>query len=858
MKLDSQTRAEVVDELVDRLDAETLRDVRLKVFRFAKNKIVDAVTAPRTSEIDPAFDGNVSYGDARKAQQVVDEWTLIARKGLPRIAMDIVDFLNFYGDDNAYFPHKLIKRRKPTRKGKKGAKKPNTRGSKQTLITFTSTAKPSSLESGGEAHGGRRFEKGYGETSESVNEDDASSVGVGTQSDGSESDGSDISEDDRSSEDNIEANEIDPRDDSIFIPPSGRVADDIAPTPYVNAHANADTSVLVSPGEQVENTQAEWPRDSSEQERPKQYDNDMGRSSGDSTHPTQGQASAEAKSNSDESPAQAHVPTTHASKPVVTIVRVPASDNGFWEPQQEHNLSSRARSITMTTQTGWDVWGSPLTNGGRSISPSRRVPECDCKHNVKVLNEWRRESDRRTEANEDKFKAKLNILRAKVIEGEDEREKMRATIASLSKQVAMNTAYIAESKIRAADPSYGPAMQNTRSTSAVNQSSVASNRVNTPLPQRQPNGATKARFSNNGNGGPPSNGRNNALRERSEPNRNNVPTGAPSAQSNAPLRPTESRGNTRPQMKTNEHATLNNSGRPQNGGANTRQGNSGNNPAKRAESMTANKESRPNPTANNDSRGPPPTINRPKSVQVYRANNDPRSSYDLPQNGEISFSWSEDPVPDVEIIAASINPPAPVQKDCGQIFHQNRYDILRDALSDTMQREEAARNAGNSEVDCVALPRSGEKRDCDDYVVGADEKESYLDVAGRYNWEAENKRRRKMSSNDHVPPIYGVKTIPQRDIFVRDLAYSMCNSPEDLESRVKNHCRLRGVVISFIKAFPIKSNCAKANCKITVNLDDVNNVLSESFWPEYVTARPWRLNPPNNAGNDDNASKGLE
>ena len=53
MKLDSVQRSDVADELVETLDAPTLRDLRLKVFRFAKKKLVDAVTDPMTHEIDP-------------------------------------------------------------------------------------------------------------------------------------------------------------------------------------------------------------------------------------------------------------------------------------------------------------------------------------------------------------------------------------------------------------------------------------------------------------------------------------------------------------------------------------------------------------------------------------------------------------------------------------------------------------------------------------------------------------------------------------------------------------------------------------------------------------------------------------
>ena len=228
------------------------------------------------------------------------------------------------------------------------------------------------------------------------------------------------------------------------------------------------------------------------------------------------QVRSETKGARNVSSTQIQPTNAHASRPVVKIVRDLPEDNGFWESQQSPKHSSRTSATAMSTQTGWDAWGSPLPNGGRSVSPSRRTPECDCKYNVKVLNEWRREidrrmeaNDRRMEANDDKCKAKLNILRAKIIEGEEERGKMKATIASLSKQLAANSASSAEVKLGASDPSYGPVIPN------------------------RPNSATTA-----------------ATRE------------------------------------------------------------------------------------------PPPSGNRPKSVQVSRLRDDPRASFDLPQNGELSFSWS--------------------------------------------------------------------------------------------------------------------------------------------------------------------------------------------------------------------------
>ena len=63
------------------------------------------------------------------------------------------------------------------------------------------------------------------------------------------------------------------------------------------------------------------------------------------------------------------------------------------------------------------------------------------------------------------------------------------------------------------------------------------------------------------------------------------------------------------------------------------------------------------------------------------------------------------------------------------------------------------------------------------------------------------------------------------------------------------HCRKRGVIIGYVKAFQLLSNYAKANCKITVNESDLWKVESNTFWPEYFTVREWLPRPLYNAAN---------
>ena len=216
----------------------------------------------------------------------------------------------------------------------------------------------------------------------------------------------------------------------------------------------------------------------------------------------------------------------------------------------------------------------------------------------------------------------------------------------------------------------------------------------------------------------------------------------------------------------------------------------------------------------------------------------------------MSNSWAEDHVSDAEIVAitdASIpNDTDTVQSSVAAKSNpqQNRADIFRDAILEVRQREEAAMGLIGPSVPHDKLQNKGEKRDNDGSLNESNQPQSYASSVINYDWQGpDNKRRRRGNSGDNMHVLFGSKSTPQKDIFVRDLDYSECSKPADLEIRVKHHCRRRGVVISFVKAFPIKSNCSKANCKVTVNSSDVMKVLTEGFWPLYASARIWTYQP---------------
>ena len=223
-----------------------------------------------------------------------------------------------------------------------------------------------------------------------------------------------------------------------------------------------------------------------------------------------------------------------------------------------------------------------------------------------------------------------------------------------------------------------------------------------------------------------------------------------------------------------------------------------------------------------------------------------------PPTEQIVSSWADDNISDAEIVAIS-DASIPLGIGLAPLYPesiQSRRDILHDAIHDARIRSDtpppSARNAHNVSRD-VAI---GAKRGNDGVLEQNTEHESYADKASKYPWEDANKRRRRGSSGDPFA-LHGSRSTPQKDLFVMDLDYSRCDKPEDLEMRVRHHCRKRGVVISYVKAFQLLSNCARANCKVSVNEHDADLVLSDDFWPEYASVRDWLPRPQYNAANKD-------
>ena len=131
---------------------------------------------------------------------------------------------------------------------------------------------------------------------------------------------------------------------------------------------------------------------------------------------------------------------------------------------------------------------------------------------------------------------------------------------------------------------------------------------------------------------------------------------------------------------------------------------------------------------------------------------------------------------------------------------------------------------------------------------------SYASAAGKYDSQtpAPNKRKRVKSASRAIP-LRSAKSIPLCELYVEGLAYSGCDTYEDIEQSIYQYCTERDIKLVHAKTITIRLNKAQVGCKIICNVNDSECMLAEDFWPEDIFARPWR--PSNKSNTDENSDK---
>ena len=112
----------------------------------------------------------------------------------------------------------------------------------------------------------------------------------------------------------------------------------------------------------------------------------------------------------------------------------------------------------------------------------------------------------------------------------------------------------------------------------------------------------------------------------------------------------------------------------------------------------------------------------------------------------------------------------------------------------------------------------------------------------------------KKRKYDNVSPkpsfsLRGIPTTRNRDIYLQGLAIGEMDSDEDIIECVRSYCLDREITPVFIRIIPVRFDCTRTGCRLTVKEADYERVICEEFWPDHISARDWTPRPRDNAGN---------
>ena len=812
-KVDSKLASDVVDDMTEAYDMSTLLDIRIKMFRFAKKKLLETVTEPGNKDMDPIFGNTVSHGCLNDAQRMTDEWALIARKGKPRVAMDTIDFLSYVSGECPYFPYKIVKKNPKKGRNGRGGRRNKQQGKKQPLIPFTPTSiMRSNLPKPGDDESA---------TSDApVSERDT--CDNDSQTDQSEYETSDASE-----------NGIETDYNEICANLDGELqADENA------SNAQIPPSVEASPASVPPDVQV----------------NPQGRESAPNT--TAVDPSAVSLDLHNQATGPPVLPVGHAQP---AIVEAPKPRQPIERAAQHACTSSDSKNATqptiskstpivilpsaMTTQTEWDLWGSPVSNGMSFISPSKPANTCNCEYNVRLLLDWKRESEKRIEANGEQERARSNYLRARLIKSEEEREKMRVTMSTMSRQITANASMIAELAGRgvAAGMNDYAARVFACETGNATRFDLLSNTTNSHTPPqfssdaRHPDAVSKSKPSESGSASlridvP----RASAPSVRPSSTATNVPHTAATHPAPLPQRPRgqadRSSGLYGPRGQVNARESA--SGQQDSGAAGGGYGRNGPHPVPNRRDVDLGS------SANN--------IGDLRAINVnYDANDNTRRPSD-----RTPVSWADDSMSDADLICVSDEPVSKVtsrQEPPAEIDRDSNSGPPRNNGTGGPGAGRPPLKAQNGQYGNNNNNRKGEKRSNDGHLHSNDSSNSYADAARKeFDWNVMESKRSKRNSSDQNM-LLGARSMAHKEIFVKHLDYSMCSKPADLEGRVKAYCRRKGVYILQARVFE-QSDCNRANCRVSLKEEDLERALDPDFWPQYAVVRSWSEKPQNEQG----------
>ena len=126
-------------------------------------------------------------------------------------------------------------------------------------------------------------------------------------------------------------------------------------------------------------------------------------------------------------------------------------------------------------------------------------------------------------------------------------------------------------------------------------------------------------------------------------------------------------------------------------------------------------------------------------------------------------------------------------------------------------------------------------------------------IVTRNGWTTvENKKRKyEKVSPRAASTLEGIPATVNRDVYLQGLRIRNGECEEDVMENVKAYCIERGITPVFVRNIPVKFDCTRTGCRLTVNEEDYERVILNVFWPENIRARDWTPKPKDNRDNED-------
>ena len=161
------------------------------------------------------------------------------------------------------------------------------------------------------------------------------------------------------------------------------------------------------------------------------------------------------------------------------------------------------------------------------------------------------------------------------------------------------------------------------------------------------------------------------------------------------------------------------------------------------------------------------------------------------------------------------------------------------------------KNAGNNDKSYKEGNESGKTNAAKgNQKPGNNGGKTYAKVVTKNGWRPAKKRRVEKVSPKSAPKLKGKPATRNKDVYVQGLAVDDCEDEDDMIDMVRSYCKAANVVPIYIRLIPVKFDCTRTGCRLTVKECDYDDVLNDDFWPDDVYAREWRRNKDNDEEGD--------